>query len=67
MAEELLTVEEVAARLRSNPETVRRYLRSGKLRGVRPGGTRLGWRIPVSELDRFLAGAGGSGSQAPHH
>ena len=51
----LLTVREVADRLRSSPETVRRWLRQGKLRGFRPGGTRLGYRVAESELQRFLA------------
>jgi excisionase family DNA binding protein len=51
----LLTVREVADRLRSSPETVRRWLRQGKLRGFRPGGTRLGYRVSEGELQRFLA------------
>jgi len=51
----LLTVREVAERLRSSPETVRRWLRQGRLRGFRPGGTKLGYRVPESELQRFLA------------
>ena len=51
----LLTVREVAERLRSSPETVRRWLRQGKLRGFRPGGTKLGYRVPESELQRFLS------------
>ena len=50
----LLTVREVAERLRSSPETVRRWLRQGKLRGFRPGGTKLGYRVPESELVRFI-------------
>jgi excisionase family DNA binding protein len=50
----LLTVREVAERLRSSPETVRRWLRQGKLRGFRPGGTKLGYRVPEGELQRFI-------------
>lgn len=50
----LLTVREVAQRLRSSPETVRRWLRQGKLRGFRPGGTKLGYRVPEDELQRFI-------------
>jgi excisionase family DNA binding protein len=53
--ERLLTVREAAERLRTTEETIRRWLRSGHLRGVRPGGTRLGWRIPESELRRIIA------------
>jgi excisionase family DNA binding protein len=54
MNERLLTVREVAERLRSSSETVRRWLRQGKLRGFRPGGTKLGYRVPESELQRFI-------------
>ena len=57
----LLTVREVAERLRSSPETVRRWLRQGKLRGFRPGGTKLGYRVPESELQRFLRVSGEGG------
>lgn len=53
----LLTVREVAERIRSSPETVRRWLRQGKLRGFRPGGTKLGYRVSEQELERFLAQA----------
>src|SRR5919206_1902358 len=49
-----LTVAEVAARLRVNPETVRRWLRHGRLRGVLMGGDRAGYRIAESEVQRFL-------------
>jgi excisionase family DNA binding protein len=53
--ERLLKVDEVAERLRVHPETVRRLLRSGKLRGSMPIGPRGGWRIPASEVERLLA------------
>ncbi len=53
----LLTVGEVAARLRTTPETVRRWLRAGRLQGVRLGGTKLGYRIPASEVERLLKAA----------
>lgn len=53
----LLTVREVAARLRTTEETVRRWLREGKLKGVRPGGARFGWRVPESAVTR--RGTGG--------
>ncbi len=54
----LLTVPEVAERIRVSPELVRRWLRQGRLRGVRLGGTRLGWRILDADLERFLVSAG---------
>lgn len=53
----LLTVDQVADRLQANPETIRRWLRSGRLRGSRPGGTRAGWRVRASELRRLTGGA----------
>ena len=61
----LLTVAEVAERLRTHPETVRRWMREGRLRGVRLGGPKLGWRVAEAELERFLtdAGAPGTGSE----
>ncbi len=49
-----LTVAQVAARLQVHPETVRRWLREGRLRGYflsRKGG----YRIEESELRRFLS------------
>ncbi len=55
MAEEkIYTVQEVEERVRTTPETVRRWLRSGRLRGIRLGGTKLGYRIAESDLQRFL-------------
>ena len=53
-SEHQLTVPEMAERLRIFEETVRRWLRSGKLRGVRLGGTKAGYRIPESEVTRLL-------------
>jgi excisionase family DNA binding protein len=46
----------VAARIQAHPVTVRRWLESGRLKGYRPGGTKLGWRVPESEVERFLRG-----------
>ena len=51
--ERWLTVPEVADVLRVHPETVREWLRSGRLDGVRIG-RRSGWRISESQLDTFL-------------
>ncbi|MBI3968349.1 MAG: helix-turn-helix domain-containing protein [Chloroflexi bacterium] len=54
--DKLLTVQEVAERLRVHEETVRRWLRSGHLEGVLPGGKRSGYRIRESALQRLLGG-----------
>lgn len=51
--ERLLTVEEIAEQLGANPETVRRWLRSGDLRGIRLA-KKLGWRVPEREFQRFM-------------
>lgn len=50
----MLRVEQVAERLDVTPTTVRRWLLAGKLAGTRPGGTKAGWRIPASEVERVL-------------
>jgi excisionase family DNA binding protein len=56
-ADEILTVDEVAARLKVRPEAVRRWLRDGRLVGFQPGGRKTGWRIRGSALQRFIAAA----------
>ncbi len=53
--EQLLTVKEVAEQLKLHPETVRNWLREGRLRGTQIGGTKSGWRIPQSEVRRIVA------------
>jgi len=49
-----LTVAEVAARLRVSEFAVRDWLRKGYLRGFRMGGTKAGWRIRPSEVQRYI-------------
>lgn len=51
--ERLLTVEEVGARLGLAVLTVRRYLREGRLPGIRYG--RL-WRVRERDLDEYVRG-----------
>ena len=53
-SERLLTVQEVAARLRVDPETVRRWLRANWLAGFRPGGDKAGWRVTDRALREFV-------------
>jgi excisionase family DNA binding protein len=53
--EQMLTVDQAADRLQASKETIRRWLRDGKIKGVRIGGKRLGWRIPLSEIRRVLS------------
>ncbi len=63
MAEdEWLTVAEVAQRLKLNQETIRRWLRTRKLRGMLISDS-AGWRIRTSELERFLAGYSAGGTE----
>ncbi len=65
MDDPLLTVEEVAERLKVHPESVRRWLRDGTLTGHLVT-RRAGWRIPESAFLRFARGEPleGTGSDA---
>jgi excisionase family DNA binding protein len=47
MAENLLTIDQVAKRLQIHPASVRRQLREGSLRGLKRGKL---WRVPESAL-----------------
>jgi excisionase family DNA binding protein len=53
-SDRLLTVAEAAERLRLNPETIRRWLRDGRLSGVWLGSDKAGWRISQADLDAFI-------------
>jgi excisionase family DNA binding protein len=48
----MLTVNEVATRLRVSPESVRRWARQGRLRAVKVGRQ---LRIPPTEVERILS------------
>jgi len=52
--EELLTVDEVAHRLKLHRETVRRWIRAGRLKAISLGSDRAGLRIRASEVQRLL-------------
>jgi excisionase family DNA binding protein len=50
-AEKVYTPEEAAQALKVLPETIRQWLRTGKLGGIKAG--RL-WRVRESDLQKFL-------------
>lgn len=58
----LYTVQEMICYLRDHSEDqiteseqmIRRYLRQGKIRGIRPANRKEGWRIPEDEVYRYL-------------
>ena len=50
-APDLLTIDEVADRLRVCRSTIRRFIQDGQIKSLRIGKF---FRIPVAELDRFL-------------
>ncbi|MGI8475396.1 MAG: helix-turn-helix domain-containing protein [Thermomicrobiales bacterium] len=51
--DDYLTTAEVAAKLRVNPETVKVWLRTGKLKGFVLS-DRAGWRVPRAEVELFV-------------
>ena len=53
--DKLLTPEEVAERLNVVPSTIKRWLRQGRIPGVKPGKS---WLIPEGDLEDFLTGGG---------
>jgi excisionase family DNA binding protein len=53
----LLTVKDVADRLRLSVFGVRELLKSGQLRGFMLGGARAGWRVTEDDLRAFIDAA----------
>lgn len=51
---ELLTVSEVAERVKVTPLTVRRWINAGELPAAKLGGNKAGWRIDADDLAAFL-------------
>jgi excisionase family DNA binding protein len=49
--EELFTPEETAAKLKVTMRTVKRWLQSGQLHGVKAG---RGWRVRADAVEAFL-------------
>ena len=63
--EDWLTAEQVAQRMGlKNAETVRRWLRSGKLRGTLIS-DRMGWRVRPADLERFIDARTHGGEEEP--
>jgi excisionase family DNA binding protein len=52
-AEQVLTVNDIARRLKITPYTVRTWLKRGRLVGFRAGPQQ--WRVTVEEYARFVA------------
>jgi excisionase family DNA binding protein len=55
-AERFMTVKDAAERLGVTVNTVRRWVKDGRLRGNMPGGQKAGYRIPESDVERLLRG-----------
>jgi excisionase family DNA binding protein len=62
MVDEWLTTNEVASLLKVNPETVKRWLRRGLMRGSLLS-DRAGWRIARTEVERFMAARSNAGGE----
>ncbi len=52
MTEKLLTVAEVAEKLRKSDETIRRWIKQKKIVASQPGGRE--WYITEEEFNRFM-------------
>ena len=65
MPSTFITVQEAAEQLRVHPQTVRLWLRDGKLRSRLIGGRKSGYRIPASEIDRLLSPDQGQPAEGP--
>lgn len=64
MAEtKLLLIEEVADICRTSPSTVRFWIKTGRLRSLRPGRRRL---IAAADLQRFLSARPGDSKDRRH-
>ncbi len=51
--DEFYTVDDIAKRLKVNPETVRRWLRTGELKGFQFA-PKSSYRVPASVLSAFI-------------
>lgn len=51
---ELLTIRQVARRLKCSTRTVLRWIYDGKVPATKPGGDRMGWRVRADDLEDFI-------------
>lgn len=51
MEERFLTPEDIAKRLHLKPYTIKKYLRSGEIRGIKIGNR---WRIKESDFQEYI-------------
>jgi excisionase family DNA binding protein len=51
MEERMYTPKEIAEKLKTSEQTIRRYLRNGIMEGVP---LEKGWRVKQSQLDAFM-------------
>lgn len=54
MDSEYLKPEEIATKLKVHDDTVRRWLRTGELRGIKIG--KRQWRVKKEDLEEYLTG-----------
>jgi len=52
---ELLTVAEIALKLKITPTTVLRWIRDKRVPAIKPGGDKMGYRVRADDLERFIA------------
>jgi len=52
--DEMLTVAEVAKRMKTTPATILRWIRDRRLPASKPGGDRMGYRIDPADLAALI-------------
>lgn len=58
MSEQALTPEEAATILKVSPQTIRRWLRDGRIKGTKIGDGKL-WRISQATINQCLESGNG--------
>lgn len=53
MTEQMYTVKEISELMQVHPLTVIRWIKGGKLQGLKVGGSKSHYRITKSEVDRI--------------